>query len=152
MSAPRYQGITAERIPTVSIGEHASLRLIAGKFHDSVGPAATFSPILLADLQADEGNDIEIPLPANHTTALVVRQGSARLTNGERIETGHIGVFAHDGETLRFKAEGDLVALILAGEPLNEPIVGSGPFVMNSEAEIRQAIDDYQSGKMGQLG
>lgn len=151
MSEPRYQGITADRIATVDLDGGGWLRLIAGAYANATGPASTVSPMLVADLTLADGGQVDLALPAGHSTALVVRGGTARLSEGEEIATGRVGVFERSGEVLRIAADGDLEALVLAGEPLDEPIVGSGPFVMNTEGEIRQAMLDYQSGKMGRL-
>jgi len=152
MTPPRYQGITADRIPTVELEGGGTLRLITGGYDGTEGPAMTFSPILLGDLHVDDGGHVNLALPAGYTAAVVVRAGTARLAEGRATEAGSVGVFERDGDTLRIAADGDIEALLMAGEPLDEPIVGSGPFVMNTEGEIRQAMLDYQSGKMGRLG
>jgi len=151
MTAPRYQGITAERIPTVELDGGASLRLIAGEAVGTIGPAATYSPMLVGDLRVPAGGRVDLPLSEGSTAALAVRVGTARPPDADEITAGNVAVFAHAGDSLRLAAGDDLEALLLAGNPLEEPIVGSGPFVMNTEGEIRQAMLDYQSGKMGRL-
>lgn len=152
MTAARYQGIAAERIPTIALGDGADLRLIAGRFAGTDGPAQTWSPILLADLRMSAGSQVDLPLPPGHTAALLVRAGTARLPGGGSIPAGRVGVTARDGHLLRIAADGTVEALLLAGQPLGEPVVGHGPFVMNDEAGIRQALTDYASGRMGRLG
>ncbi len=149
MAPPRYQGILDAAIPAVNI-TGATVRVIAGIFAGKTGPARTFSPIIVWDLRLFAG-PLEFPLPDGHTTALVVLHGAVRAEGCETIREGEVALFDRAGSCLRIEEAEDATALLLCGEPLAEPIVGHGPFVMNTEDEIRQAVHDYQSGRMGHL-
>jgi redox-sensitive bicupin YhaK (pirin superfamily) len=94
---------------------------------------------------------MDLELPDGYTTALVVLQGSLRVNGSEAIGAAEVGLFDRAGDRISIEGGGDATALLLCGEPIGEPIVGHGPFVMNSPQEIRQAIADYQRGRMGHL-
>lgn len=152
MSTPRYQGITSDRIPTVELPDgQGHLRVIAGAFQTAQGPAQTFTPINMWDLRVSGGKQVNLELPEGHTTLLVVLKGSVRVGSSEPISEAEIGICDPAGTTLTLDCLQDTKALLLSGAPINEPIVGHGPFVMNTSAEIYQAVTDYQSGKMGAL-
>jgi redox-sensitive bicupin YhaK (pirin superfamily) len=153
MAPPRYQGIVDADIPAVQLdGGRGTLRVIAGEFRGARGPAKTFSPIEVWDLglASDQRTDIEVP--DGHTTALVVLSGSLRINGSEALREAEVGLFDRAGTSICLDSAKDTRALLLAGAPLDEPIVGHGPFVMNTAEEIRQAIRDYTTGKMGRLG
>ncbi|MFQ4138252.1 pirin family protein [Nodosilinea sp. PGN35] len=150
MSAPRYQGITADRIPVVHLPQ-GHLRVIAGEFEGAVGPAETFTPINMWDLRLSGGQQVMLELPEGHTTLLVVLKGSVRVGGSEPVSEAEIGICDLSGTTLTLDPLQDTKALLLSGAPIDEPIVGHGPFVMNTTEEIYQAMTDYQSGKMGAL-
>ncbi len=152
MSPPRYQGILSEQIPSVSLpGGQGVVRVIAGEFAGSRGPAKTFTPIHVWDLRLASDQRTDLPVPDGYTTALVVLKGAVRVNGSEAIKEAEIGLFDRAGKSICIDCAKDATALLLCGEPIDEPIVGQGPFVMNSPQEIRQAIADYQSGKMGHL-
>jgi redox-sensitive bicupin YhaK (pirin superfamily) len=152
MAPPRYQGITADRIPVVELPDgQGSLRVIAGEFAGAQGPAQTFTPIDLWDLRLKAGKQVSLEVPAGYTTILVVLKGAVRVGESEPIAEAEIGICDRTGTTLTLNTLQDTTALLLCGEPIDEPIVGHGPFVMNTTEEIYQAIADYQSGKMGAL-
>ena len=90
-------------------------------------------------------------MPDGYTTALVVLKGALRVNGSEAIEAAEVGLFDRAGQSIRLECVEDTMALLLCGEPIDEPIVGQGPFVMNNAQEIRQAMADYWSGKMGHL-
>ena len=90
-------------------------------------------------------------MPDGYTTALVVLHGGVRVNGSEPVREAEVGLFDRPGEAISLDSAADTTALLLCGEPIDEPIVGRGPFVMNSLQEIRQAIEDYASGKMGHL-
>lgn len=149
---PGYQTLLEARIPTIPLpGDAGQLRLIAGEFEGRHGPARTFTPILLADLRLGAGKSVRLPVPAGFTTALLVRHGEVQPGQGEQATAGDLVLFERAGDGIEIHAQTDVGLLLLAGEPINEPIVGHGPFVMNSRAEIQQAFEDYQLGKMGAL-
>jgi redox-sensitive bicupin YhaK (pirin superfamily) len=152
MSAPRYQEMRDEQIPAVDLGEgRGVLRVIAGEHAGVTGPAMTFTPIVVLDLKLDSDQLLELQVPDGFHTAIVVLRGSLRVGNTEVLESAQLAVFEPGGDFIRIDAGQGARALVLSGEPINEPIVGHGPFVMNTTKEIREAIADYQSGKMGRL-
>ena len=151
MTPPGYQGISAAQIPQIALPEGAgSVRVIAGDYEGAEGPARTFSPMNVWDLRLQADKSANFTLPSGHTTALFVLHGAIEVS-GETIREAELAVMEREGEQLSFKTSEDTTLLLLSGEPLNEPIVGYGPFVMNSEAEIRQAINDYRAGRMGHV-
>ena len=151
MTAPRYQGLTAAQIPTVRLADEAgSVRVIAGAFGGVTGPAKSFTPIELLDVRLAAGGRVRLDLPAGHATGIFVLAGEAAM-NGAEAGADDLVLFARDGSTVELEARSDAVLLVMSGEPIDEPIAGYGPFVMNTQREIREAIADLQSGKMGSL-
>jgi redox-sensitive bicupin YhaK (pirin superfamily) len=151
MTAPRYQGLTAAGIPTVRLADEAgSVRVIAGAFRGVKGPARSFTPIDLLDVRLNVGGRVQLDLAAGHTTGIFVLRGEAAM-NGTPASADDLVVFARDGSTVAIEARSDAVLLVMSGQPIDEPIAGYGPFVMNTQREIREAIADLQSGKMGSL-
>jgi redox-sensitive bicupin YhaK (pirin superfamily) len=152
MAPPRYQGIVSSQIPAVSLPDgQGTVRVIAGEFSGATGPATTFTPIHVWDLRLTSDQRIDLTVPDGYTTALVVLRGALRVNGSEPVETAEVGLFDRAGTSICMDCAKDATALLLCGEPIEEPIVGHGPFVMNSSQEIHQAIADYQSGKMGHL-
>ena len=149
---PGYQTLLSAQIPRVALPEDAgAVRVIAGEFAGHQGPARTFTPINLWDVSLRAGGGAELALPDGHTTALLVLSGKTVL-NGEReAGEGDLAIFNRAGNGMALKATADSKVLVVSGEPIPEPVVGHGPFVMNSRAEIQQAFEDYQRGKMGEL-
>ncbi len=152
MAPPRYQSILNSQIPSVSLPDgQGTLRIIAGEFAGAKGPAKTFTPIHVWDLCLASEQRLDLAVADGYTTALVVLKGAVRVNGSEAIEAAEVGLFDRAGKTIRIDSANNATAVLLSGEPIDEPIVGSGPFVMNTPEEIRQAIADYQSGKMGRL-
>ncbi len=152
MAPPRYQGIVSIEIPTVQLADgHGSVRVIAGEFAGTRGPAKTFTPIEVWDLRLESDQRTDLTVPEGYTTALVVLRGGLRVNGSEELAPAEVGLFDRTGKNICVDSAKGVTALLLAGEPIEEPIVGQGPFVMNSPQEIRQAMLDYQSGKMGHL-
>jgi redox-sensitive bicupin YhaK (pirin superfamily) len=153
MDKPRYQGLKKENIPAVELPDGAgTLRVIAGDYGDKHGPAMTFSPINLWDVKLNAGAALTLTVPQGHTSAVFVLGGEVQLPDGKTIGEAELGVFDRDEIDLKMTAVKGAKLLFLGGEPLNEPIVGYGPFVMNSPAEIQQAFEDFNAGRMGSLG
>ncbi|WP_421882310.1 pirin family protein [Methylibium sp.] len=148
--APGYQGITAAQIPRVELPEAAgTVRVIAGELQGVEGPARSYSPMNLWDLRLVAGKPVRLTVPAGHTTALFVLKGALRVDGSDAVVgEAELAVLEREGDTLQIEAVEDTTLLLLGGEPLNEPVVGQGPFVMNTQAEIRQAFLDYQSGQL----
>lgn len=151
LAPPRYQGISASDVPSVELPDgHGQIRVLAGAFEGRKGPARTFSPIQVWDLRLASG-PVDLELPDGYTTLLVVLRGTIRPEGCEVVRESEVALFDRKGSSIRLEAAEDATALLLCGEPLGEPIVGHGPFVMNSREEIHRAIMDYQSGRMGHL-
>ena len=152
MATPGYQGITSAQIPRVELPDGAgAVRVIAGDYNGTRGPARTFTPVNVWDVRLNAGKRATFTVPAGHTTALFVLRGRIRLPDGESVAEAELAVLERAGETFAVEALENTTLLVLNGQPLNEPVVGHGPFVMNTRAEIQQAIIDYQNGKMGQM-
>lgn len=152
MMAPAYQEIHRESIPTVSIlGGAGTLQVVAGELEGLRGPATTQSPIMAAMGSLNSGASGEITVPPMRTLLLYVLGGSLRVNNEHVVERHKLVVFAEHGESISIEASEPTTILLLAGEPLEEPIMAYGPFVMNTEDEIRQAFLDFRQGAMGQL-
>ncbi len=151
MTEPKYQAITNTEMGRKDISGGGYVEVIAGEFESVKGPATTFSPVHLYNLKPKAGAEIKLSFPAAYTTAILAIEGSATINGEKKLATDHLAVFANDGEDFTVKADEDAVLLLMSGEPLNEPIAQYGPFLMNTNAEIAEAIDDYQQGKFGYL-
>jgi quercetin 2,3-dioxygenase len=152
MTTPGYQGILSAAIPTVSLGDGGgNLRVIAGEFEGHRGPAHTHSEMQVWDVKLSAGQSIELPAQAGWNTALVVRHGSALINASTQASDAEMVLFDPEGSRVSVLAQTDVTLLWLSGEPLNEPIVGQGPFVMNTQEEIHQAMADFRSGKFGKI-
>jgi redox-sensitive bicupin YhaK (pirin superfamily) len=152
MTRAGYQSITSTDIPVVALNQGAGqLRVIAGDFAGTRGPARTFSPVNLWDVRLKQDSDVAIELPEGHTAMVAVLSGHLTVNGGTRAGEAEIVRFAREGSTAHLHADADAMVLVLTGEPIDEPVVGYGPFVMNKETEIREAIDDYNSGRFGRM-
>lgn len=149
MTAPKYQAITRDMIPEVSF-EGGRARIIAGDFGGTAGPASTFTPVNLWDVRLDADADVTLPLPDGHNAMIAVLSGHVTI-GGKGVGEAEIGRLSVEGEGAAVKADGASMVLVMTGEPIDEPVVGHGPFVMNSQAEIRTAIADFNSGRFGRL-
>jgi redox-sensitive bicupin YhaK (pirin superfamily) len=145
----RYQAITREMIPEVAF-DGGRARIIAGAFGEVEGPAQTFTPINLWDVRLDAGATATLPLPDGHTTMIAVLSGHVTI-DGEGVGEAEIARLSRSGDAARIAADGDSIVLVMTGEPIDEPVVGHGPFVMNTEGEIREAIAAFNAGKFGTL-
>ena len=152
MKPPGYQAITDSRIPSVLLpGGLGTARVVAGELAGAKGPASTFTPLQVVDLKLHGTKREQIAVPDGWTTAVVVLRGSLRVDGSDPIEEAEVGLFDRVGADIAIDEASEARALLLAGEPIHEPIVGMGPFVMNSPGEIRQAMIDFESGRMGRL-
>ncbi|KAA0959598.1 pirin family protein [Pseudomonas sp. ANT_H12B] len=152
MANAGYQTILDGDIPSIALKDQAgSLRLIAGEFDGHTGPAHTFTPIDVWDLRLNGGKLLTLDLHEGRNTALVVLRGTVQVNGLELVREGQLALFERNGHQLSLEANNDAVVLLLSGEPIDEPIVGHGPFVMNTEQEIHQAFADFQSGRFGRM-
>ncbi len=152
MSPPGYQSIINADIPVVDLDQGVGrVRVIAGNFAGTSGPARTFSPVNVWDVQLNRDADVVLDLPEGHTAMIAVLSGHVTVNGSEQAGEAEVVRFERDGSKVRIHADRDSILLVLTGEPINEPVVGQGPFVMNSAAEIRQAIDDFNRGRFGQV-
>ena len=152
MADPGYQTILDADIPNIALKNNAgSLRLIAGAFDGHKGAARTFTPVDLWDIRLNAGKSLTLDLHEGRNTALVVLRGTVQVNGLEPVRQGQLALFDRKGDQMTLEASEDAVVLLLSGEPIDEPIVGHGPFVMNTEQEIHQAFADFQSGRFGRM-
>lgn len=149
MSPAKYQAITNAQIPTVAF-DGGTARVIAGDFQGTRGPATTFTPINMWDVRLKADAQITLDLPEGHNAMVAVLSGHVTV-NDQGAGEADIIRFSVAGAGATLRADGDAMLLVLTGEPIDEPVVGHGPFVMTSAAEIHQAIADFNSGRFGQI-
>ena len=152
MDAPAYQTVLDEQIPVVDLPDGAGrLRVVAGDYQGHKGPARTFTPIDIWDVRLKAGKSASLRLPESHTLTIVTLDGTVEF-NGETVARAQtVATFARTGGEIRVEANSDAKLLVLSGEPIEEPVAWHGPFVMNTNDELRQAIRDFQSGKFGEM-
>ncbi|MCH4022256.1 MAG: pirin family protein [Acetobacter sp.] len=152
-SAPAaYQTIISADIPSVSFGENAgSMRVIAGSYDGVKGPAHVFSDLNVWDAILHQGSEVTLHFPKGHTCAIVVLEGQLIVNGAETVGSAQFVLLDPEGDTAVLQAAGETGFLVLTGEPLNEPIAGYGPFVMNTQEEIHQAMEEFRSGKFGDI-
>lgn len=150
MAPAGYQGILSSDIPVVDLPDGAGQgRVIAGELLGATGPARTFTPINLWDLRLNPDAELTLDLPEGHTAMLVVLTGHVTVGGGQAAGEAEMVLLSREGGEVALHADGEAMLLVLTGEPIDEPIVGQGPFVMNTEAEVRQAFEDFASGRFG---
>ena len=149
LGPPGYQSITSAEIPVVELaGGAARARIIAGELDGIRGPARTFTPVNLWDLRLDRDAEVTLDLPEGHNAMIAVLSGHVTV-DGTGAGEADLIRFERAGSAVRLRADGDSVLLVLTGEPIDEPVVGYGPFVMNTEEEIRTAVEDFNRGRFG---
>ena len=152
MAAPRYQTLLDGQIPSVELaGSAGRVRVIAGEYQGSRGPAQTFTSMNVWDVRLHQGQAADFEMTEGHTLALIVLHGAVLVNGSEAAGEAQMVLLDRAGRTFRIEASSDATLLVLSGAPIDEPVVGYGPFVMNTEQEIRQAIGDYNSGKFGSI-
>ncbi len=152
MSKPGYQTLLDKEIPAVDLdGGAGRLRVIAGEFRGLKGPAKTFTPVHLYDLRVKAGHRADVAVPAGFNTAVFVLQGEVAINGSRPVKEAELARFDKTGERIVIEAKSDATLLVLSGEAINEPIARYGPFVMNMQEELAQAVNDYRMGKMGHL-
>ena len=152
MTKPGYQAILDQQIPTTDLKNGlGKARIIAGEFEGHTGPAKTFTPMNVIDLKLKKGISI-ISVPESWNAALVVLKGAIEAGEGVVATDAQMLMFSKEGQDIQFNALEDSIGLLLSGEPIDEPIAGYGPFVMNTKAEIAQAMQDFNAGAFGKIG
>jgi len=151
MTKPGYQAILDKQIPVSDLKSSAGqARIIAGEFGGHKGPANTFTPMNVIDLKLNKGST-NIPVPEGWNVSLVVLKGAVEAGDGVIAKDAQMLMFSSEGQDIQVNVLEDSIALLLSGEPINEPIVGYGPFVMNSKEEIAEAMQDFNSGAFGRI-
>ncbi len=152
LTAPRYQTLLDDNIPRVELPNDAGLvRVIAGDYGGHRGPAQTHTPINIWDVRLDAGATAALCLPERHSLIIAALDGALRINHSEQIEVAELVVFDREGGDIVVSAQRDTKFLLLSGEPIDEPVVQQGPFVMNTMDEVRQALADYRDGVFGVL-
>jgi redox-sensitive bicupin YhaK (pirin superfamily) len=152
MAPPGYQPITDEQIPVAPLpGDAGSVRVIAGEYGGRKGPARTFTPMNVWDVRLDAGKTAELAQPEGWTVQVVVLAGVVQVNGDTILRAAQMATLSTGGGGVSIEANNEAKILLLAGEPIDEPVVGYGPFVMNTREEIVQAIDDFNSGKFGRV-
>jgi quercetin 2,3-dioxygenase len=151
-TAPGYQTLLDRDIPSAALPNGAgTLRVIAGTYDGKRGPARTFTPIDVWDVRLNQGGIASFTLPEGHTVAVVVLKGTVQVNGDAVAREAQLVLLDRKGGEIAVEASGDASLLILSGEPIDEPVVMHGPFVMNTADEIRRAMADFQSGKFGDI-
>lgn len=149
--APHYQPLTKDDIPVVTLPDGKSIvRVIAGEFQGQNGAASTYTSINLLDIHLEAGGDVTIPVSATHNTALLFVNGGGQV-NGREVKEHDFVLFENSGEDIHLQVSEKAVILLMSGTPIDEPIASYGPFVMNTQDEIIEAINDFNQGKFGHL-
>lgn len=152
MTTPRYQAILNSEIPAAPLANGAgTVRVIAGQYENAKGPAHTFTPMNVWDLRLVASGSTTVPAPAGWNTALIVLNGQIKVNSERVVQDGAMVVLSAQGSDCFIETLSDASVLLLSGEPIDEPVVGYGPFVMNTRSEIEQAIHDFNSGKFGEM-
>jgi redox-sensitive bicupin YhaK (pirin superfamily) len=151
LATPHYQALEAANMGKLTLPNNAGVvNIIAGELQGVKGPAATYSAVNLWDIKLNADGHLVVDVPSTHNTALLLIEGNASV-NGETANEHSFVLFKNEGEAIEISTSDNAVLLLLSGEPLNEPIASYGPFVMNTEAEIHEAIEEYRNGKFGVL-
>ncbi len=152
MAPPGYQTILDAKVPSVDLPAAAGrVRVIAGEFEGRTGPARTFTPVNVWDMRLNRNGAVILKLPEGHTSAVVVLSGHIMVNGTQAADEAEVVLLDRYGDQIEIAAGDNATVLVLTGEPLDEPIVGYGPFVMNSEAEIEEAIADFNGGRFGRM-
>lgn len=152
MTPAKYQAIENKNMPHVVLNDRKSfVELISGEYKGIKGPAFTFSPVNLFNAKMNSGAKAEFSFSSKFNTGILVIEGEIKINDLKTVPENYFVLFGHDGENIVIEAFKDSIVLILSGQPINEPIASYGPFVMNYEAEIKQAYKDYNDGKFGYL-
>ena len=149
MEAPYYLPISADDTPKIK-KENAEISIVAGKFESKIGPAKTYSPQTLLRVEAKLGAKLQLPIPNTYNTLLYVLNGNL-VIDGLKVKTKDMVWFENNGEYIDLETTTPTRFIVLSGEPIGEPVASYGPFVMNSQEELQQAVNDFHNGNMGTL-
>ena len=150
MEEPRYQDIKADQLPVLAEPHsRAQTKVVAGTYKGARGPARTFTPLLILQIELEQGGETEVEIPAGFNACVYLVHGSAQLNRNFDYSAGTLLYFRNDGEGFSLTGLEPTHALVMAGEPIDEPLAQWGPYVMNEQTELLEAMRDYQMGKMG---
>ncbi len=149
MSPPRYQGVQRDRVPAVPV-DGGVVNVIAGEFGGQKGPVDSLTGVFMTTVKLAPGGHVVFDGAEGRNVFLYIAGGDAQV-NGQAVAQHHLVQMSLDGDRVEIQAKGDCALLFGHGEPIDEPVASYGPFVMNTEQEIRDAVRDYQAGKMGHL-
>jgi redox-sensitive bicupin YhaK (pirin superfamily) len=149
---PKYQEISHEKMSRYSLANHGGvIEVIAGQYGEVKGPATTFTPVHLMNARMNRGGKAAFSFPANYNTALLVIEGSIQINDRQTVPQDHVALFENSGENFTLEALENSIVLVMSGEPIDEPIAAHGPFVMNTQEELREAFREFSTGKFGHL-
>jgi redox-sensitive bicupin YhaK (pirin superfamily) len=154
MTAPKYQDIKSELMPTIPVENgKGSIKVVAGELNNEKGLVSTFTQINAYIANLETSGKITIPIPATHELLVYLLEGETRINDQHTLKLGKLQMltFEKDGDAISLEANKNSTLLILSGEPIDEKVTSWGPYVMNSQTEIMEAMRDYQNGKMGHL-
>ncbi|MCW3078487.1 MAG: Pirin domain protein [Bacteroidetes bacterium] len=151
MTTPAYQGFTRDELSKFELPDDGgTVEVVAGNYNGVKGPATTFSPLHLYNIRLNKQGKVTVQFPKDYNTGIIIIEGEVKV-NDSIARTDHFILFKNDGEEINIEATEKAVLLVMSGEPINEPIVPYGPFLMNTKEEIMQAYDDFNKGKFGTL-
>ncbi|MFD2438781.1 pirin family protein [Modicisalibacter luteus] len=149
MTQPAYTGLQREQIPAISADDgRATVNLVSGQFDGQVGPIESLTGVAMMTVTMNAGSRVTLPAPAGRAVFLYIVAGELDVDE-TAVKPWHLVEMNDDGDDVALVARSEAVVLFGHAEPLREPVVSHGPFVMNTHEEIQQAIEDYQSGRLG---
>jgi len=152
LAPPRYQTLRVQDIPVVALPDGGgSVRVIAGEYGGLRGPADTFTPVNVLELRLRAGHRLHLSLGEGYTTAFYLMQGKVTVNDSDDAHQNELIVFAREGDDVRLEARADSTVFVVNGQPIDEPVAGYGPFVMNTTEEIQQAFADFHAGRLGKI-
>ena len=151
MTNPKYQAFENHEIAKYVLPNNAgNVEIIAGEFEGIEGNATTFSPLNIFNIKTDKNSNVKLSFPENYNTSILIAKGSATI-NSKIANENQLVLFENRGTEIKLEVAENSILLVMSGEPIDEPIVSYGPFLMNTNDDIRKTIDDYNSGFFGKL-